>query len=45
MTFYFMGYKLFILYDLTKYPEAFIGNAQYERFLTRYGRLLRHIRF
>lgn len=44
-TLYFVGYELYIYYDMIKYPEAFIGNAKYEYYLNRYGTFLKNLRF
>jgi len=44
-TTYFVGYELYIYYDMIKYPEAFIGNARYEYYLNRYGSFLKNLRY
>lgn len=44
-TCYFIGYHLFIYYDMMDYPSAAIGNAKYEYYLTRYSCFLKNIRF
>lgn len=44
-TIYFVGYELYVYYDMIKYPEAFIGNEKYEYYLNRYGSFLKNLRF
>jgi hypothetical protein len=44
-TLYFVGFELYVYYDMIKYPEAFIGNELYEYYLTRYGTYLKNLRF
>jgi len=42
---YFVGYHLYIYYDMINYPLAVIGSDQYEYYLTRYGSFLKSLRF
>jgi hypothetical protein len=40
-----VAYHLYIYYDMLRYPEAVIGNDQYEYYVTRYSTFLKNIRF
>ena len=44
-TLYFVGYHLYIYYDMIRYPEAIIGNERYEFFVTRYSTFLKNLRY
>lgn len=45
MVLYFLIYELYVYYDMLAYPVAAIGNKRYDFYATRYGCLLRDIRF
>lgn len=42
--FYFVGYELYIYYDMMKYPLAEIGKNYYDYYVIRYGCFLKNIR-
>lgn len=42
---YFTCYQLYIYYDMIKYPLAKIGGPHYEYYVTRYGSLLKNVRY
>ena len=42
---YFLGYELYIYYDMLKYPNAQVGNQEYEYYLIKYGSFLKNIRY
>ena len=44
-TVYFVGYHLYIYYDMIRYPEAMIGNERYEHYITRYSTFLKNLRY
>jgi hypothetical protein len=44
-TCYFVGYHLYVYYDMIRYPEAIIGNEKYEYYVLRYSTFLKNIRF
>lgn len=44
-TAYFVAYELYIYYDMIKYPEAKIGSKEYEYYLTRYGSILKNLKY
>lgn len=44
-TCYFVGYHLYIYYDMISYPEAMIGNDKYEYYVRRYSTFLKNLRY
>lgn len=42
---YFIGYQLYIYYDMIKYPYFHINSQEYEHYTIKYGYFLKNIRF